>query len=64
MKKILLLGSLVSASFAHLHDHNHGGLMADIMHIVSQPDHIAMVVGVSVLTFAIAKYKKVKSKKA
>lgn len=64
MKSLLLVGSLATLSFAHLHDASHGGIMADIIHIISQPDHIAMLVGVGALAFAISKYKKAKSQKA
>lgn len=56
MKKLMVLLGSVSASFAHLHSQASSSIIGDVMHILSQPDHI-LIVAVMAVTLVVG-YKK------
>jgi hydrogenase/urease accessory protein HupE len=58
MKKTLILALLApSAAFAHAGDHSHG-FVENITHALSQPDHLAIALGVLALGYGL--YRAVK----
>ena len=63
MKKILLMAGLGSSAFAHMHAEAHGSILGDIMHIITEPTHIGIVLGIGVIVFGAVKYKKAQTLK-
>jgi hypothetical protein len=63
MKKLLLMAGLVSSTFAHMHSEVHGSIMGDIMHIITEPTHIGIVLGIGAVVFGAVKYKKAQTLK-
>jgi hydrogenase/urease accessory protein HupE len=63
MKKILALILLPNAALAHAGDHSHSAVMENLIHLVTEPDHL-MMMGAAALLAGLVFYRKQAVKKA
>jgi hydrogenase/urease accessory protein HupE len=43
MKRIVALSLIPTAALAHEGDHSHGGFFGNLRHLLTEPDHLAMM---------------------
>jgi hydrogenase/urease accessory protein HupE len=56
MKRLIAFAALVpSAALAHPGDHSHAGVAANLHHLLTEPDHLAMLAA-AVLAVALLAY--------
>lgn len=58
MKKSFALILLPSAAMAHPGDHGHSTVMANLIHLLTQPDHLMMMGAAAVIVAALLYRKK------
>ena len=63
MKKPLALILLPNAAFAHAGDHSHSAVVANLVHLLTESDHL-MMMGAAVLLVGLVFYRKQAVKKA
>ncbi len=62
MKRILFLALLPSAAFAHEGDHSHAGFFANLRHLLTEPDHLAMLATAAALVAVLVYLRKGRAK--
>ena len=61
MKHIIALVLLPTSAFAHAGDHAHGGFWTNLRHLISEPDHVAMLIGAALLVAVVIYLRKGRS---
>lgn len=62
MKKMLALILLPNAALAHAGDHSHSAVMENLIHLITEPDHL-MMMGAAVLLVGLVFLRKQAVKK-
>jgi hypothetical protein len=58
MKRIIALSLLPTAAFAHAGDHAQGGFWTNLRHLISEPDHMAMLAVAATVVAALVWLRK------
>lgn len=61
MKRIIALSLLPTSAFAHAGDHSHSGFWTNLRHLISEPDHIAMLGAAAVVVALVVYLRKGRS---
>ena len=56
-----VLTLLPTAAFAHAGDHGHGGFWTNLRHLITEPDHVAMLIGAALLVAVVIYMRKGRS---